>query len=142
MRSRDVTPSADNRLIVASWTGWESSLSTTRATSIMPASIMAAAISMPFMKPRQALVTSKFWQAGDRPRASWMTTAVDGSSQRRLREVLMSRSTCPGAMSLAARAAWPAATAPSVKAWSSAQRRRSRMPTRPWSSPARMRVRR
>ncbi len=102
---------------------------------------MAAAISMPLTKPRHALVTSKFWHEGGIPRASWMKTAVDGSSHSRLREVLTIRPTSAESTPLALRAAWPAAIAPSMKDWPSAQRRRSWMPTTPWSIPPRILVR-
>ncbi len=127
--------------MVDSWTGPESSLAMTRAYSTIPASIIAAAMSMPLTKPRQALVTSKFWQDGGSPRASWITTAVDGSSQRRLSEVLTIRPTSASGTPAASSAACPAATAPSMKDSVSDHRRCCWMPTRVCSTPPRIRVR-
>jgi hypothetical protein len=40
---------------------------------------MREAMSMPFMKARQALATSKFWQCSDRPRLPLTIEAVEGS---------------------------------------------------------------
>ena len=40
---------------------------------------MREAMSMPFMKARQALATSKFWQFSDKPRLPDTMLAVDGS---------------------------------------------------------------
>ncbi len=79
MTSFEVVPGSLRRAMVFSCTTRESSPSTTRAYSTTPASIMAPASSMPLTKPRQALVTSKFWHDVGSP-SPWCTeTAVDGS---------------------------------------------------------------
>ena len=70
---------------------------------------------MPLTKPRQALVTSKFWHELGRPSAWCTATAVDGSRWARLTEVLTIRPMSPGLTPASAIAFAPAIAAPSAK---------------------------
>jgi hypothetical protein len=67
------------RSMVASVIGRLDSPSTMSAYSTSARSIMRAAMSMPFMKARQALPTSKFRQFSFRPRLPCTMQAVEGS---------------------------------------------------------------
>jgi hypothetical protein len=128
--------------MVRSCTGRESSPLTTRAYSVIPLSIIAAASSMPLTKPRQALVTSKFWHEGGSPSAWCTATAVDGSRCLRLTDVFTISPMSAGSTPLSLMAFAPAVAAPSTKVTPSAHQRRSRIPASRSSSPGRSPTRR
>ncbi|MNC89089.1 hypothetical protein D3C83_49870 [compost metagenome] len=79
MNCSAVMSGSSRRWMVASVMGRLDSPSTIRAYSTSARSIMRAAMSMPFMKARQALPTSKLRQFSFRPRLPCTMQAVEGS---------------------------------------------------------------
>jgi len=88
-KSSRVVSGRSRRSMVRSVIRFEASPLTISAYSMSPRSIMRAAISMPFRKPRQALPTSKFWQVSARPRLPCTIDAVLGSIKSRQTELLI-----------------------------------------------------
>ena len=98
------------------------------AQVICPDSISPAATVIAFMKPRQALETSKIWAEAGSPISRWAKDAVAGSSMSRDTAAWMKSSTCDAPRADLARTARPAAALASDGRVPTGQNRRSRMP--------------
>src|SRR4051812_18874750 len=92
---------------------------------------------MPFTKPRQALVRSKFWQELGSASPLWMAVAVAGSRYRRLTEVLTIRPMSAGATPHPLIALLAAVAPPSTNRTPSGHPRRPPMPAGRPPSPRR-----